>query len=116
MNNVKLERLQSMIQKELMLILQRDIRNEYCKSLVIHNVKLTNDLSFATIYYSSTLEPDKLKQLEENIEKSKGQMTYQLAQKWKNYKVPKLIFKYDKALEQAQRINDILNKINEQKS
>lgn len=116
MNNVKLERLQSMIQKELMLILQRNIRNEYCKSVVVHDVKLTNDLSFATIYYSSTLESDQFNQLEENIEKSKGQITYQLAQKWKNYKVPKLIFKYDKTLVKAQRINDILNKINEQKS
>ncbi len=110
MDKIKLSRLQSLALRELSLYLQNDIKIEDFKKVSIMEVKITNDLSFMTIYYTvyKDLDLDKIKDL---LETNKAKIRHYLASKIKARKMPELIFKYDNSLSYANHIEDLLKNI-----
>ena len=103
------ERLSKQYQKELSKILLTDIKIEHLNSVTITEVRITNDLSYATIYY---ICPDFIKEkVKDNLEHSKGFIRRELAHRISSRKSPELIFKYDEALEYGNHINQLLNEI-----
>jgi len=105
-----IERLNSSYRKELSKILCFEAREANLSSVTVTEVRITNDLSFATIYYTC---PDYLKdKIIDSLEKAKGYLRSELAHRVKSRKMPELIFKYDEALEYGNHINEILAQIN----
>jgi len=104
------DRLSKTIAKELSILLSREAKDKNLASVTVTEVRVTNDLSFATIYYTV---PDFLKEkIVVSLEKAKGFLRSELARRVKARKMPELIFKYDEALEYGNHINEILNKLN----
>jgi len=104
------DRLSKTIAKELSILLSREAKDKNLSSVTVTEVRVTNDLSFATIYYTV---PDFLKEkIVVSLEKAKGFLRSELARRVKARKMPELIFKYDEALEYGNHINEILNKLN----
>jgi len=105
------ERLAKSYQKELSKILLTEIKIEHLNTVTVTEVRITNDLSFATIYY---ICPEFLKdKVKDNLEHSKGFLRRELAHRISSRKSPELIFKYDEALEYGNHINKLLNEIKE---
>ena len=76
----------------------------------ITEVRVTNDLSNATVYYTV---PDYLKEkIVGSLDKAKGFLRSELARRVKARKMPELVFKYDEALEYGNHINEIINNLN----
>lgn len=111
--SITVERLASLIQRELAIIVNNNIQNKEIGYINLTEVKVTKDKSIATIYYTILSDDENdLKKAEELIEKNRGQIRMELAQKIKNIrKIPDLIFKYDEALAYGNHIDKLLKTI-----
>ena len=104
------ERLAKTMAKELSILLSREARDKNLSSVTITEVRVTNDLSYANIFYTV---PDFLKdKIKDSLNKAKGFLRSELARRVKARKMPELVFKFDEALEYGNHINEILNKLN----
>ena len=111
-NQVKIEKLQSIISRDLTLIMQREIKGQVLSGISISEVKLTNDLSHAKVYYSSLMSKDK-DELQSTIDRYRKKIRSKLAHKLDTYKCPELEFIYDDSLDNANKIEAILKKVKE---
>jgi len=111
-NEIKVERMQSTILRELNLILQREfLDSEYIKSLTIREVRLTNDMSQARIFYSILNIKANLADVVAEIKDNLKEIRMLLASRIDIKNVPELNFEYDKSLDNANKIDEILKKI-----
>lgn len=103
-----------LIQKELSDVFQRDKRGILENTMIsISDVKVSPDLSVASIYISMTLVKDKQKVLEK-LNLHKREIRKALGDKiGKQVRiVPEIIFYLDETEENAQRIEDIIRNLN----
>lgn len=108
---VSLQRLESNALRELSIILRQDAKNKHLSSVTVTEVRITNDLSFMTVYY--TFYQGKEENYQKALEDCKGYLRSQLAKKLKARKMPELIFKRDTSLDYGNHINDLLVGIHE---
>ena len=108
--SLNVDRLSKTISKELSILLSREARDANLASVTITEVRVTNDLSYANVYY---IVPEYLKEkIVPSLERAKGFLRSELAHRVKARKMPELIFKYDEALDYGNHINEIISKLN----
>lgn len=116
MANQKIARTEKWMKIEITKILKVKAKNPKFSDLTITDVKLTNDLSYLTVtWYLYHQDQSKIKEIAQELEKVKGFCRRELSQISTAYKVPELRFKYDQTVDQANRIEEILSKIKEDK-
>lgn len=116
MANQKIARTEKWIKVEITNILKVKAKNPIFSDITITNVKLTKDSSYATIsWYIYCKEQSKIDKVSQELERIKGFCRKELSQISSAYKVPELRFKYDNSVDQAKRIETILDKIKENK-
>lgn len=106
-------RVEGEILRELTKILQKDIRDPRLSDVTITAVECTNDLSYATVYYSLLTE-DPEKEVSEALDKAKGMMRHLLGQVLTVYKVPELIFKRDNSVKYGSKIDRLIAEVRKQ--
>lgn len=106
-----LDRLQSTIQRALTEIYLREVKDSSLGFITITEVRLTNDFSFLTIYYTILGQDAKKEAARKALERSSSFVRTRLASKVKMRKSPKLLFKYDESLEYGNRIDEGLKKV-----
>jgi ribosome-binding factor A len=107
----KVDHLQTIILRTLADIYRRDVKDDAIGFLTITDVKLTNDYSYLTIYYTILGQEPKRIAAKKALERSKGFVKKQLAHRVKMRKVPELIFKYDESLDYGNKIEQGLKKV-----
>ena len=107
----KLEHLQTTILRTLTDIYRRDVKDDSIGFLTITEVRLTNDYSYLTIYYTVLGQDNKKEAARKALERSKGFVRGRLAQRVKMRKIPELIFKYDESLDYGNKIEEGLKKV-----
>ena len=111
----RIGRVEGEILRELTKILQKNIRDPRLSEVTITAVECTNDLSYATVYYSLLTEnADKEKEVQEGLEKAKGMMRHLLGQTLTVYKVPELIFKRDNSVKYVSKIDRLIAEVKKQ--
>ncbi len=110
--SVTIDRIASQIQKELSKILALEVKEDDLRLVTITEVRVTNDLSFATIYYTVLGQDKRKAHVAEAFQRAKGYLRSEIAKRVKMRKVPDFIFKFDEALEYGNRIEQVLNEIN----
>ena len=106
---LSVKRLESLALRELAILLRTDAKNQKLSNITVTEVRITNDLSFMTIYY--TFYQGKVENYQAALENCKGYIRSELAKKLKARKMPELIFKHDEALEYGNHINELLASI-----
>lgn len=109
--NLKGERAASEIQKEVSNILLTEARDEDLKNVTITFVKVTEDLSFAKIYFT-TLDDKKRDKVLKDINNAAGFFRSLLAERMDIRHVPELKFIYDESIEYAKKMEKIINNLN----
>lgn len=111
MQRVKLERLNNSFMEELNIIFGTDVKNPILKNVLVTSVSITNDLSFAKVYFTCFNEDRKLvlKELKESASYIRGEISKRVEIRH----TPELTFVYDESLEYAKRIEDKLKEIND---
>ncbi|MDY5982183.1 MAG: 30S ribosome-binding factor RbfA [Anaeroplasma sp.] len=103
---ISLARLESNALRELALILRQDAKNKHLSNVTVTEVRITNDLSYMTIYY--TFYQGKEENYQKALEDCKGYLRSTLAKKLNARKMPELIFKRDTSLDYGNHINDLI--------
>lgn len=113
MAKVSAERLGSLIQREIALIINEQINDLQVGYVNITEVRVTKDHSFATVYYTILSdEPEILEKAEKLLTKHKGAIRMKLADKIRSTRrIPELIFKFDEALAYGNKIEAILDEL-----
>lgn len=108
-------RVEQEILRETTDIIRKKIRDPRVADVNITAVEVTNDLSFATIFYS-TLQSDQNseKDVAEGLEKAKGMIRHELGQRMTIFKVPELIFKRDQSVEYGAKIDELLRNLDKE--
>ena len=107
--NVKIERLNNLFLAELSNIIFKEIKNPLIKTVTLTAVEITNDLSFAKVYFTCMNE-DKDKVLAE-LDEAKGFLRTKLANTIEIRHTPELIFEFDNSIEYGQNIEKIIEEI-----
>ena len=107
--SVKIERLNNLFLAELSNIIFKEIKNPLIKTVTLTAVEITNDLSFAKVYFTCMNE-DKDKVLAE-LDEAKGFLRTKLANTIEIRHTPELIFEFDNSIEYGQNIEKIINEI-----
>ena len=109
--NVKIERLNNLFLAELSKIIFKEIKNPIIKTVTLTAVEITNDLSFAKVFFTC-MDADKDKVLAE-LNEAKGFLRTKLANTIDIRHTPELIFEYDNSIEYGMNIERIIKEIHE---
>ena len=83
--------------------------------VTITGVKVTDDLSIATVYFSVIGSEEERHDSEKGLNSARGFVRKEMAASLRLRRVPEIHFKYDNSFEYGQRIEGILNEINADK-
>jgi ribosome-binding factor A len=111
--SISLERLASLIQRELANIVNEEVKNSQVGYVNLTEVKVTKDLSYASIFYTILSDDqDVIQKAQQLLEKNTSKIRKRLAEKIRNIrKIPELLFKYDEALAYGNHIDQLLKTI-----
>ena len=112
--NVKIERLNSAFVREISYILMTEIKDEDIKFVTITDCKVTNDLSFAKVYYT-VLNVDRKKETHDALKGASGYIRHLLHDRVDIRHIPELTFVYDESIEYGKKIENIIEEIHEEK-
>ena len=111
--SVKIERLNDQFQKEISMILQTEIKDQDIQFVTITDCDITNDLSFCKVYFTVLDESKK----ESTLSALKGAASFirgELSRRIQVRHTPELRFIYDESIEYGNKIEKIIEKINEE--
>ncbi|MCG8672930.1 MAG: 30S ribosome-binding factor RbfA [Pseudomonadales bacterium] len=106
------DRIADQIQKDLALLLQRELKDPRVGMTTVSSVKVSKDLSFADVYVSF-MGKDTLEEASEGLEvlaSAAGFLRSSLAKSIKLRVMPKLRFHYDATMVEAPRISALIDK------
>ena len=116
MNQIKTKRISSDIQYNLSVICGLEARDSILKTITITGVEVTNDLSLARIFFTSTLDIEK-KEIEKELnDETANYLRTKLASKIDIRHTPKLRFIYDNSIEYGTNIERKIQEIHEKES
>ena len=109
--SVKLERLGSTFAKVISEILAREVKDENVKLVTITGCEITNDLSFAKVYFT-VLDSSKKEETIKALEKSKSFIRGEISKRVDVRHAPELRFIFDESVEYGNKIEKIIDDIN----
>ena len=109
--NLKGERVASDMQRELGNILLLEAKDEDFKHVTITDCEVTNDLSFAKIYFTTTDDREKVTK---DLNNAAGFFRSLLAERLQIRHTPELRFIFDESIEYGQKIEKIIEKLHEE--
>lgn len=111
MSSVKIDRYNSAFEKVISQILAVEVKDKKLKSVVVTGVEITNDLSFAKVFYTILDDSDK-KEIKESLERNKSFIRGQISKRVDIRHTPELRFTYDESIEYGNKIEKIISGIN----
>lgn len=109
--SVKLERLGSTFAKVISEILAREVKDENVKLATITGCEITNDLSFAKVYFT-VLDSSKKEETIKALERSKSFIRGEISKRVDVRHTPELRFIFDESVEYGNKIEKIIDDIN----
>lgn len=107
--NVKIDRLNNAFVEKISEIIHDNIKDNDINMVTITDAKLTNDLSFAKVYFT-TLDDNRDKVLKA-LNKASSFIRTRLCEKIDIRKMPEISFVYDESIEYGKKIEDIIERI-----
>ena len=110
--SVKLERLQNTFVEEISKIIRNNIKDKNIEFVTITASKISSDLSYAKIYFT-TLKDDKKEEITKSLNKASSYIITELCNKVNIRKMPELSFIYDDSIEYGNKIEHIIDSLKE---
>ncbi len=108
--NIRIKRLESTYMEEVSMILMDEVKDELLKNAIVTGVSVTNDLSFAKIYFTC-LDKSKKNELLKELNNASGFIRTCLADRVDIRHTPELKFVYDESEEYGERIDKIISNL-----
>lgn len=111
MNEIKLKKLGTQIANELSSICVLEAHDSLLKKINITGCEVTNDLSFAKVFFTS-LENIEKEALEKELnDDTSGYLRTKIANRLELRHTPKIVFKYDDSVAYGSRIEELIKEI-----
>ena len=110
--SVKIERISDALIEQISYIIANEVKHKDINFVTITDVKVSSDLGFAKVYFTVLDESKKditLKALKE----ASGFIRHELRDRVDIRQIPELTFVYDDTIEEALKIENIIDKIHE---
>lgn len=111
MANHKIERIATEILRYVNQILLEEIEDKDLKTITLTECKVTNDLSYASLYFTSFSDFSK-EEMEEKLKEASGFIRGKLSGLIDLRHTPTLKFIYDETIENGNKIEKIIHEIN----
>ncbi len=108
--SVKIERLNSIFVKEISYILQNEVKDPNIEFVTITGCEITNDLSFAKVYFT-VLDDSKKDDILKSLNGAKSFIRGQISQRVEIRHTPELRFIFDESIEYGNKIEKIIKEI-----
>ena len=113
-NNIRIKRLNHAFMEEIRMILMEEVRDEDLKFVTITGCDITNDLSYAKVYFT-VLDKDKKEKVLEDINNAASFIRGKLSERIEIRHTPELKFIYDDSIEYGEKIEKIIDKLHKEK-
>ena len=110
--NIKLERLENSFVQSISEIIRNDIKDKEIEFVTITGAKISSDLSYAKIYFT-TLNDDKREIITKALNRASSHVRSVLSGKVEIRKMPELTFLYDESIEYGAKIDNIIENLKE---
>ena len=114
-NKRRIQKVSSLLKKEISLILINDLND----NLIIDNfvsitkIELSGDLQHSKVFISTSAEETTKELIIENLNSAKNKIRFLLSQRVKMRRIPDLVFKIDRVLDQGLAVLKVLDKLRE---
>tara|TARA_B100000900_G_scaffold75208_1_gene60093 strand:- start:566 stop:931 length:366 start_codon:yes stop_codon:yes gene_type:complete len=114
----RIQKVSSLLKKELSLILNNDLDESIISDnfISISKVEISPDLYYCKIYITSTVEDEEKEKIVDSLNMLKSFIRHKLTQRVQMRKIPELTFKMDIALEKGLAVLKVLDKLRDQKN
>jgi ribosome-binding factor A len=103
-------RVQDLLREEISSIIHRDIKDPGLGFVTILEVKMSEDLKTAKVFYSIFGDDEEKKKTTEALKRSRGYIKFLLGQRIKMRYTPEINFVIDNTCEKIAKIEEILKK------
>ena len=110
--SIKTERIGSNFVKEISYILMEEIKDPNIKFVTITSCDVTNDLSYAKVYFTNLIDKDREK-VTKALNNASSFIRGKLFGRVEIRKMPELTFVYDESIEYGNKIEKIIEEIKE---
>ena len=110
--SIKIERIGSQMTKEISYILAEEVKDQDLKFVTITDCKVTNDLSYAKVYFTTV---DNREKVCHDLNQASGYFRSLLASRLNIRHTPELKFIFDESIEYGQKIEKIIEKLHNEK-
>jgi len=111
--SIKIDRIASNIVKEVSYIIANEVKDSDIRFVTITDAKVTNDLSFAKIYFT-VLDENRKKDTLIALKNASGFIRKELADRIDIRHIPELEFVYDESIAYGKKIEEIIEDIHEE--
>ena len=110
--NIKIERINHMIREEISKILMLEVKDENIKFVTVTDCDTSSDLSYCKVYVT-VLDSEKKEETLRALNNASSFIRGELAKRIEIRNIPELKFFYDESISYGEKINKIIDKINE---
>ena len=103
----------SLLQRELALIIARDLNDSRINSVAITDVTVSRDLRQATVYVSSVDGTAASREIERQLNNAAGFLRRLLSQSVHLRLTPRLLFKYDSSIQHGVKMTRLIDRLNQ---
>ena len=103
--------MQDFLREEISMIIQREIKDPGLGFITIIDVKMTEDLKYAKVYYSVFGSEEEKERTAQALKRATSYIKHLLGDKMRMKYMPDIAFAYDTDQERAARIDEILKKV-----
>ncbi len=114
MSTNRSEKIADLLKKEISLIISNEIKDPRLKNLNVTAVKVSDDISIATAFYTiigKSIKKDDSEIDSQILKKFSGMIRSKIAKKIKIRRVPKIIFRFDESIEYSENIESLLRNL-----
>lgn len=97
------------IQRELALLLQREVRDPRLSQVTISAVKVTRDMSQATVYFTVLGKKEEVPSIQQALEKASGFLRHALGEQVVMRSLPHLKFIYDDSISRGSELSSLID-------
>ena len=110
--SIKIDRIASNIVKEVSYIIANEVKDSDIRFVTITDAEVTNDLSFAKIYFT-VLDENRKKDTLIALKNASGFIRKELADRIDIRHIPELEFVYDESIAYGKKIENIIEQIHD---
>ena len=109
--SIKQQRMGDRIRQILSQLLLREVSDPRLQGITVTEVKIDAELMYAKIYVNALGDESREKEVMEGLNKANGFLRREVGQRIRIRNTPELHFYWDKTLERAERINNIISNL-----